>query len=388
VTRPADTRLGVLLACLLLLVNVLSVSSRLGFVHKPKQVKEYDQWRYVEMARGPEGRPRLQHEPPYCFRIAVPAVVRGLTRLGLPLNAGFYLVTNACLFGFLLLLWLHLRDLGFALPLRVTGLLLVGLTQGAIRWFEYQYWMSDPAALFLVMLAFFLLERARTGAFLVTSVAASFVRETYVLVYPYLFFRQLRLGEPLRRALGRTALVAALPLATLVAIRRLVVPNQADDLWAGIVDAMSFRLNHLLDNQPYVVTIGAFGVLCPLLLLFPARIPGLVRRHFDRALFVLSVYATLTISNNSERPLSYALPALVPAGLWCLRTFLDETRLPTTPVLAVVVTLQLVFWLGQRWAEMGMSLYQPVNWTTTGAMVAFWLAAQAALVRARRSRAA
>jgi len=385
VTRSADTRLGMALAIALLALNVGSVSSRLGFIHKPKQVREYDHWRYVEMARGAEGRPALQKEPPYCFRLAVPALVRGLTRLGLSVNAGFFLVTNAVLFGFLLVLWLHLRDLGFALPLRVTGLVVVGLTQGAVRWFEYQYWMTDPAALFLVMLAFFLVERGKWGALLATSVLAAFVRETYVLVYPYVLLHERRKGRTLLAAGGRTAALSALPLAVLVAIRRLVTPSQPDDFVSGIVDSMTFRWNHLLDNQLYVVTVGAFGVLVPLLLLFPARVPALVRRHFDRALYVASVYATLVISNNNERPLAYALPALVPAALWCLRAFVEETGVPAVPVLVAVVALQALFWGGQRWAEMGMSIYQPVNWTTVVAMAGCWLAAQAALAR-RRAR--
>jgi hypothetical protein len=384
VTRSADDRLGVWLVALVLGFNVLAVSARLGFLHKANQVKEYDHRRYIEMAKGAEGRPELQKEPPYCFRLAVPSLVRGLTRLGLSVNAGFFLVTNGALFGFLLVLWLHLRDLGFALHFRVTGLLVVGLTQGAVRWFEYQYWMSDPAALFLVMLAFFLLERRRAGALVGTSVLAAFVRETYVLVYPYAFLRGLRTGQSFREAVGRTAALCALPLATLVAIRRVVTPNQPDDFVSGIVDSMAFRAHHLLDNQLYVVTLGAFGVLVPLVLLFPARLPALARRHFDRALYVLSVYATLVISNNNERPLAYALPALVPAALWCLRAFLDETRLPALPVLAVVVALQAVFWAGQRWAEMGMSIYQPVNWTTVTALGTGWLAAQALLARSRR----
>jgi hypothetical protein len=298
-------------------------------------------------------------------------------------NGGFFLVTNAVLFGFLLVLWLHLRDLGFALPLRVTGLVVVGLTQGAVRWFEYQYWMTDPAALFLVMLAFFLVERGKWGLLLATSVLAAFVRETYVLVYPYVFLRELRRGRPLLPAAARTAALAALPFAILVAIRRLVTPNQPDDFVSGIVDTMAFRWNHRLDSQAYVVTLGAFGVLVPLVLLFPARLPDLVRRHFDRALFVLSVCATLAISNNNERPLAYALPALVPAALWSLRTFLEETGLPALPVLAAVVSLQALFWAGQRWAEMGMSIYQPVNWTTVLAMAGSWLVAQAALARRR-----
>ena len=382
-TRSADTRLGALLAVLVLGLNVAAVASHLGFLHKPKQVKEYDHWRYVEMARGPEGRPALQREPPYCFRLAVPVLVRGLTCLGLSVNAGFFLVTNTALFGFLLVLWLHLRDLGFALPVRATALAVVGLTQGAVRWFEYQYWMTDPAALFLVMTAFFLIERGKWGPLAATSVLAAFVRETYVLVYPYVLLHERRKGRPLRAAAGRAAALAALPSVILVAIRRAVTPNQPDGFVSGIVDSMTFRWNHLLDNQPYVVTVGAFGVLVPLLFLFPARVPTLVRRHFDRALYVASVYATLAISNNNERPLAYALPALVPAALGCLRVFVEETRLPATPVLAAVVGLQALFWAGQRWAEMGMSIYQPVNWTTTAAMAGFWVVAQALLARRR-----
>jgi hypothetical protein len=382
-TRAQDTLTGALLALALLAVNVASVSSVLGFLHKAKDVKEYDHWRYIEMSRGPQGKPELQREPPYCFRLAVPALARGLMRLGLGENASFYVVTNAALFGFLMLLWLHLRDLGFSLALRVTGLLVTGFTQGALRWFEYQYWMSDPVALCLVMLAFYLVERRRWAGLVATSVAAAFVRETYVLVYTYLFLRELRLGSGLPGALARVASVAALPLAILVAIRRLVTPNQPDDFVAGIVDSMTFRLNHLPDNQLYVVTIGAFGVLVPLVLLFPTRLPELARRHFDRALFVLSVCATLVISNNNERPLAYALPALVPASLFCLRRFVEQARLPLLPVCAAVVLLQAVFWSGQRFAEIGMSIYQPVNWTTLVAMTIAWLAAQ--VVSARRT---
>ena len=88
---------------------------------------------------------------------------------------------------------------------------------------------------------------------------------------------------------------------------------------SGIVDSMTFRLDHVLDNQPYVVTLGAFGVLVPLVLLFPARCPASCAATSIARSTLLSVYATLVISNNNERPLAYALPALVPAALWCLR---------------------------------------------------------------------
>ena len=50
-------------------------------------------------------------------------------------------------------------------------------------------------------------------------------------------------------------------------------------------------------------------------------------------------------------------------------------------MLAAVVGLQVLFWAGQRFAEAGMSIYQPVNWTTVAAMAAAWAAAQVLLRR-------
>jgi hypothetical protein len=388
VTRSADLRLGALLALLVLALNAQSVSARLGFVHKAKQVKEYDHWRYIHMSRGEHGSPALQREPPYCFRVAIPALARVLVRLGLAENAAFYLLASGALFGFLVLLWLHLGDLGFSIPLRVTGLLLAGLTQAAVRWSLYQYWMTDPAGLFLVMLAFHLVERGRRAALLATSVVAAFVRETYVLVYPYILLRDLRTGHGPVRAVVRTAAVAALPLAVLVTLR-LVIPASASTSFAqDIAENVGFRWRMLFDNQLYMLTVGSFGVLFVLALLVPRRLPGLVRRHFDRAFFAFTVYLSLGISNNTERPLAYALPVAVPAAVLGLRWFVEETRLPERPVLAVAVGLQVLFWWNQRWAESGMSIYQPVNWTTVGALASTWAAAQLLLARARRLQVA
>src|SRR5262249_22155976 len=88
VTR--ETRLRLLLSLLVLALNVLSVSAHLGLVHKPKQVKERDHYRYIEMAKGPEGRQDLATESTYCWRILVPGLARGLHALGVDLNLAFY----------------------------------------------------------------------------------------------------------------------------------------------------------------------------------------------------------------------------------------------------------------------------------------------------------
>ncbi len=384
--KSTDVGLGALLALLLLAANAASVSARLGFLHKAKQVKETDHWRYIHMARGDQGDPALQREPPYCYRVAVPAAAHALVHLGLTENAAFYLLTSASVFGFLLLLWVHLGDLGFSIPLRVTGLLITGFTQGAVRWPLYQYWMTDPAGVFLVMLAFCLAERGRRGAVAVTSLVAAFVRETYVLVYPYLFLRDLRGGRRPLAAVARTAAIATVPLAVMVALRILIRPNVPDEVAQSLLENLGFRWRLLFENQVYLLTIGTFGVLFPMVLLVPRRVPGLLRRHFDRAFFVLSVYLSLSISNNTERPLAYALPAVVPGALLGLRWFFEETRLPQLPVLAVTVGLQVLFWWGHRFAEAGMSIYQPVNWTTVAALASAWAAAQLLLLRRQRAQ--
>ncbi len=379
-----ETRLGLLLSLLLLAVNILSVAAPLGFVHKAKQVKERDHSRYIEMARGPEGRPELQTESTYCWRVLVPALARGLTRLGLDLNLAFYLLTNASLFGLLFVFWVYLGDLGFPIAYRTAGLLLVGLTQGAVRWYEYQYWMTDPLCLFLIVVAFVLIERKKHAALHVPSILGAFVRENYVVVYPYYFLRLLKQGASFLSALGRTVAVAVVPMAILVGLRVMIDCEPRDDILQSIEETLAFRWRHRDDNQPYVLTVGSFGVLFPLLLLWPARLGAWLRDHLDEAAVIAFFYGVLIIANNTERELAYTLPAVVPAALRNLRDLVAEARLPLLPALVLPVLLQVFFFSQQRFLEIGMSMYQPTNLLVVGVMAAYWLAAQAALFRGRR----
>jgi hypothetical protein len=376
-----DVLLGGLAALLALALNAGYVSAHLGFVHRARQVRETDHHHYIEQAEGEAGRKALAEAPPYVWRVLTPLVARGLMRTGLSVNAAFYLITNVSLFGFLLVLFLYLREVGFDRPLALTGLALVAFMQGAVRWFEYQYWMSDPPCLFLVALAFWLVRRQQRVALAMVSVVAALVRESYVIVYVHDFFRLLK-RRSWPEAVGRTLAVSAVPLAVLVALRLTIVPNQPDDLVASFQENVAFRLRHLFDNQWYVLTVGTWGVLFPLFLLFPGRIWTLSRRHFDQLAPALAVYASLAISNNTERPLAYAVPALLPAALHNLRAFLEETRLPATFILALAVALQAFFWWQTRLFEMGMSIYQPANLSVAAAMFGFWVLCRVALARA------
>ena len=205
-----------------------------------------------------------------------------------------------------------------------------------------------------------------------------------LVAYLFYLLHLLNRGRSLRESIVRTAGVALVPFAILVTLRVLIVPNQPDDFVAAVTDSMAFRFRNFTNNQPYVLTVGTFGVMFPLLLMFPSRLIALVRQHFDQAGLLACVYGTLVISNNTERPLVYALPVVVPAALHQLRALIEEARLPLLPVCIVTVALQAFLWTQTRFAEIGMSIYQPTNLAVVATMALFWVAGQAALRVAKR----
>lgn len=381
-------RVGLWLAAGLVLFNAVWVAAALGPLHKPKRVLESDHLHYVEMARAFAREPgdapprrELALRAPYCWRVLVPGAVALLMRSGVNLHVAFYLLTNAALVGFLYVLFLSLEDLGFDLRLRVAGLVLVGLMQGAVRWLEYQYWMTDPLCLLLVATGVRLARRERLVALGALALVAAFVRETFVIVYPFAFFVRQR-SRGLWRALADTAALAAGPALVTLALRRLIVPAIHPGLWDSIVDNVGFRLRHAFDNQPYVLTLGTWGVLLPLALLAPRLGAFWRRRPADASLLVFVYASTVLISNNNDRPLAYALPVVLPLALEGLRRLIDATPAPAGVVFAVVVALQALFYVTTRFTGPGISVYQPVSWLVTLALTAFWLAAMAVVRRA------
>lgn len=368
VSALRETALGLLLAALVVGGNAAYVAAHLGPVHRPTKVLETDHFRYIEMARGEKGR-EIARDPPYCWRVLVPGLARLLNRAGVGLNVAFYALTNAVLVGWLTCLFLLARDVGLDRGLAAFGLLLAGLMQGAVRWFEYQYWMTDPAGLFLTALAFLFVRRGRDWPLRILAVIFAFVRENHVLLYPYYLLRLVRQGRPLAEVAWRTAALAAVPIAVTFGLRRMIEANQPDDMVASLVENVAFRFRHLEDNQPYVLTVGTWGVLFPLLLLYPRRLAAWARTRYDALAFVLSVYATLLVSNNTERPLAYALPVVLPAALRNLQTLEADLRLPRLALFALVLAPQVLLYSETLFFQMpGSSLYQPANGKVAAAM--------------------
>ncbi len=381
-------RLWGLLASLVLVASSAAwVAATLGPLHKPKQVHESDHHHYVEMARGfarppgaPGPRPELALRAPYCWRVFVPGLVALLMRVGVNLHVAFYALTNAALLAFLYVLFVSLEDLGFDLRLRLVGLGLVGLMQGAVRWFEVQYWMTDPAGLLCVALGVLLARRlgdtppgaSRQGLLLRLAallLLAACVRETWVLVVPFAFFTLLR-HHGVAHALVTSAALAAPACAATWLLRRFIVPAVHPGLLDSIVDNVGFRLNHAGDNQLYVLTLGTWGVLLPLALLAPGGWLARARAGLPELSLTAFVYVTtVLISNNNDRPLAYALPALLPAALAGLRRLVDAAPARAWAPIVAVLALQALFFALTRFTGLGISVYQPVSWPVVVSLV-------------------
>lgn len=348
--------------------NAAWVASALGFLHKPRAVLETDHYHYIAMARDPFGEDEAARTPPYAYRVLAPLLVHALTRAGLGSNAAFWLLTNAALVGFLFGLHRLLLARGLSPGRATLGVVLAGLVPGAVRWYEYQYWMTDPLALSLVTAGLLFAERGRDKALLLVCLLGVATRESLLLVLPCVFASRSR-TEGAVPALKATAVVAVPALALLAAIHVFVPSSPAPPVAAVVADSLAFRWRHLFDNQLYMATVGAFGVLVPIVLARPSRAASLLHERPQDALLLAGAYASLLLGVNTDRLLAYALPALLPLAMACLEVEWGSSGLLAGALLAA----QLLFYgLTPFHGIQGLSLYQPSNALVVAVMVAAW----------------
>jgi len=151
------------------------------------------------------------------------------------------------------------------------------------------------------------------------------------------------------------------------------VPHPAEDHLATVLSVLGFRWRHLFDNQLSFASLGSFGVVLPLALLFPERVLGLLRQRLPEAAVLLAVYASLALGTNTDRLLVYAAPVLVPAALRGLRAASADTGWPWGRLALVTLALQLLFWQQTPFhGVLGLSIYQPANLLVSAALLTFW----------------
>jgi hypothetical protein len=251
-----------------------------------------------------------------------------------------------------------------------------------VRWYEYQYWMPDPACLFFLTLAITWIRAGRERPLVLLSPIAALARETYVLTLPYAFFFTWR-RTSLRAATVATLRLALATLPVLVFLRVAIHPSGGAGLADAAREMIAFRFRHLWDNQLYFATLGSFGVLLPLALLRPQRLPEFLRRQPEDVALVVLTYASLVFANNTDRLLAYALPAVVPVAVRSLRALGEAAGAGFGAVAATAVGLHLFFYWRTPFHEAGVSIYQQTNVPVTLVMAAFWLGGFVLLNRRR-----
>jgi hypothetical protein len=342
-------------------------------------VLETDHYHYIAMAEAPPWHEAMKapREAPFCYRVFAPAMAFLLTRAGLGLNPAFYVLANLFLFAFLVAFFVLLRSRGATLPEAVVGLAIVGLVPGAIRWYEYQYWMPDPPCLFFTTLAILWIQDGRRRALRFLGPIAVTVRESYLLVLPYEFVHACKSDAP-RKALARSARTAAGPLLVLAFLHWAITPEGGWGLVTAAREMVAFRFRHLWDSQLYFATLGSFGVLFPLALLRPEAAPRFLRASPEDAVLVALTYASLAFANNTDRLLAYALPAVVPAALANLRRVAGH-GVSIIPYALIALAVQAVMYLVTSFHVPGASIYQQTNLGMVALLAAVWLAGRVLL---------
>ena len=379
-------------AVLIVVGNCAYVSYFLGFLHGPQAVLEGDHLHYIVMAMGKEAYKTLAlaHDPPYCYRLLTPWLVYTLTQVGLTVNAAFYLVSQTFITLFLFTLYQYLRLVGVSFSYALLGMLLAGLLPGAVRWYAYQYWMTDPIALFLVVLGLWLIKTGRSPMLHAISCLAVTVRESFILVFCF-YFLYMQRREGWQSAVKRTIVLVAVPFTLFFMIRYYVISEPVDPRLDQfrVIERLTWRVENAFNNQLYFATLGSFGVLLPLLLLFPKHLFKYFKRHYEEFSVVLFVYASLAVGGNTDRLLVYALPVLLPVALRHMRYFVFLSRISFAWTAAAVVALQLLhFFVTKFFGVPQVSINQPFNLAMTLSAIAFFLIGQAVLLLRVRKRAA
>jgi hypothetical protein len=362
-----------LVALGLVALNAAVVANALGFVHKPRRVLETDHYYYLAMAEraGAGGSSDQARTAPYCWRVLTPALAAQLTRLGFSLDQAFYLLTNVFLCGFLLAVVAYLRVVGCSERESWLGVALVGLMQGAVRWYEYQYWMSDPLALFLVCSGLLLAELGRERALGAVCVLGVLARESVLLALVYYGVRWLKRAG-LRRALIRTVALSAAPLATLMLLRVWITPIPGPRLVRVLQEILRVRVDLLFTNQLYLATVGTFGVLLPLACASPRRLWAHLKNEQQAAAIVAAAYLSLLFGNNTDRLLAYASPVVASLALLGLRALAAGSVSRWWAWAIPALGLQVFFWLSTPFHLPAVSVYQSTSWPVVIALVSFW----------------
>jgi hypothetical protein len=307
-------------------VAALAVAGLADAVLRHERGTSGDEPFYLAMAAHP-GRP---HSFPYAYRVLVPWLVHVLP---FPEVVSFQLLALLCTAAAAAVLHALLRD--FDVPAPLAGALAVGFAVSpTLLVVLLRHGRGiDPATALTMMLGCLFIVRRRRLELAVTLALGVAVKETALFLVPLTYAVWAR--RPLdRQALRDTALVAAAPVATYLALRAGVsaVGNRYTPEFTG--SWLQVRVDNLrqafsgVELRRLAYTYGPVWIAAPLALrTLPFARRGLV--------LVVVCLLALTVSFDSGRILFLAAPVFYVAAAVAVR---DRPRWAVALVLALLAT--------------------------------------------------
>jgi len=295
--------------------------------------------RYLEMVGALHPCP----EQPFCWRVAVPLLVRSLP---LPASSGFWVLTAVALVAWTILVHSFGRRHGLGPVLAGVGTALLLTVPQAAKYFVADPWRTDPVFWCVLATAVIVARWGRWWWLVPLTVIGVLVREAAVLI-ALLYLGVAARSWLDRRTLVRAGLILAAGVSTIILVRLALPATIGLDAGTAFEEYRAARLRRLwpLDRGALLeldrLTFGVWGPSVLLLAVWGAVLrPRLALRLLP---FLAAVYAQIVIVSNLERVLFMAFPAM----LWLALVGLEDVYrrhgpLSVTAFVIVPLTFSLV----------------------------------------------
>jgi hypothetical protein len=289
----------------ILLTLILAINTEPMTNLHPMYSQGGDHLVYIEMAQ----EPFAAHEPPYCYRLLVPAIARYL-----PFSpaVNFYLLTVLFLIGTGILFHLLLRDLGCNLFYSLLGVLLFYSLNWGAKFLLFDFWLTEAALFFFTVLSLILIIRGHKIWLVVALCLAVFCKEAALFLLPLIYtLRAKRVFDG--PALLWAVLLSIVPIALFVMLRLTISSDVSYNL-LSLWNAIGIpRLTEGLSGYIRGATVGTWGIVALVLPFFCGkRARGFALRSVP---FLLLVLAQPLFAINVDRLIVLAFPVVIPLAI-------------------------------------------------------------------------
>lgn len=324
----------------------------------PETFTGYDGAFYEAMASELfSGNPRTGTAP-YCYRL-FPAFLLHFVPLAPTVayslfNALAYAASSGLFFSLF-------RGLGYGLRESSLGVFFFLFAWITVRFSFFYPAQVDPAYYLVLAAAFFAAYRGRDGLFTLALLVGALTREYFVTLIPVYYFARRGTGGSAvnRRLVGRTLLLAALPVMVFVALKICVRPANADFSYAKHTAEFA-RLFFATGRRIVHSYVNVYGVLAFIILLgLPGALRFLVRNPGLLIYLALSTVILAVGGADRCRINAVAFPVFLILGLEAMRARPEVYS--RKPMVAFLVVAHL--FLNRIMSPMTADNYRRIWWS-------------------------